>query len=119
MTLTADGKGAVFDVPTTLSKLFRSKCPMGGEGKAPDGPHLIIPTTLPDVKDRPADFGGSPGGGGFGGRGGYGGGYGSSGGFGGRSSGGFGSRGGSGGWGGAGGSRGGRGSFGGRGRGRK
>eukprot|EP00887_Chlorella_sp_A99_P004684 scaffold4.g4684.t1 len=108
MTLTADGKGAVFDVPTSLAKLFLSKCAKG-EGSR-EGPHLATPAALPELKERPADsFGSGGGGGGYGGGGrgyggfsrGYGGGGGGRGGF---------------GRGGGGGGRGGRGGGGGRGR---
>jgi ATP-dependent RNA helicase DDX21 len=99
MTLTTDGKGAVFDVPHKLKELFMKACGDEQEGQ----PKLIVPTSLPGIKERPQEsgyggggWGGSPGG--YGGRGG-GGGYGGrgGGGFGGRGGGGFGGRGGGGG----------------------
>ncbi|KAG2482998.1 hypothetical protein HYH03_018123 [Edaphochlamys debaryana] len=130
MTVTADSKGAVFDVPSEHAQAFLD----AAEGKR--GISLTLPSSLPELKARPVEQSSGYGGGGYGGYGGGGGGYGGrggggyggrGGGFGGRgggrggSSGGYGGRGGSGGgFGGRGasGGRGGRGSFGGRGRGR-
>lgn len=113
MTLTVDGKGAVFDVPHALKDQFMKKC--GGEDE--EQPRLIMPKKLPQIKERPAEASGGFGGGGFnngghytrgsgwggrggGGGGGYGGNRGSSGGFGGRGGGGGGRGGGRGGGGG-------------------
>lgn len=127
MTLTADGKGAVFDVPSEHLPAFLD----AADGKR--GISLTVPSALPELKARPAEQGGGggygngygggggySGGGGYGGggRGGYGGGRG--GGYGGRGAGYGGGRGGSGGRGGGFGGRGGSGGgrFGGRGRGR-
>ena len=62
MTLTTDGKGAVFDIPHNLTDLFMKKCGNDDESQ----PRLIIPTALPSVKERPAESsGGFGGGGGF------------------------------------------------------
>ncbi|WIA11486.1 hypothetical protein OEZ85_011599 [Tetradesmus obliquus] len=135
MTLTKDGMGAVFDVPSQHVSEFIKKCAGKGEDDGEDEgrpagqnpPTLTVPTSLPELKDREqfgtqGGFGGGyggyggggygGGGGGFGGRGGNRGGFGGRGGGGdfsaGRSPGGFGGRGG----------RGGRGGGGGRGRGR-
>lgn len=101
MTLTADGKGAIFDVASDQAKTFMAKC---GDESSADG-HLIVPTALPELKQKLGDGSNGYGGqsGGYGGRGGGGGGF--SRGSGGRGGGGFGRGGG-----------GGRGSFGGRGR---
>ncbi|KAG2425695.1 hypothetical protein HXX76_013537 [Chlamydomonas incerta] len=128
MTVTLDGKGAVFDVPSEHVQAFLD----AAEGKR--GITLTLPSSLPEIKARPVEAntggygGGGYGGGGYGGRGGgYGGrgGYGSggrggSGGYGRGGGGSFGRGGGGGGFGrgGAGGRGGGRGGFGGRGRGR-
>lgn len=120
MTLTTDGKGAVFDVPHKLKDLFMKACGDEQEGQ----PKLIVPTALPGIKERPQESGSYGGGGGwgrspggsYGGRGGGGGGsYGGnrgSGGFGGRGGGGRGRGGGGGGFRSGGGGRGG--GFGGR-----
>ncbi|EFN57631.1 hypothetical protein CHLNCDRAFT_20835, partial [Chlorella variabilis] len=101
MTLTADGLGAVFDVPTSLAKEFLAKCGKNEGTRATA--HLQVATSLPELKEREQQYGGggagfgSPGNGfqragGYGGRGaGYGGRGGSSGG----GRGGFGGRGGS------------------------
>ncbi|KAL4859742.1 DEAD-box ATP-dependent RNA helicase 7 [Chlorella vulgaris] len=110
VTITADGMGAVFDVPTTLAAEFLAKCGKH-DGTRPMA-HLVAATSLPELKEQPqyssGGFGGSPGGYG-GGRGGYGGGRGGSSWGGGRGGGGGGRGGSSGGRGGRGG---GRGSFG-------
>lgn len=104
MTITKDGYGAVFDVPSHLVTQFIEKCGIkegddeGSEadGEAAEGPPkqtgLLVPKSLPELQERE---GGSTGGFGGGG-GGYGGGYGggSSGGYGGGRGGGFGGRGG-------------------------
>lgn len=99
MTLTKDGMGAVFDVPSQHVSKFIAKC--GSESAAPDAdadgdeeqhdgrpagqhpPSLSVPTALPELKDREGFGQGGFGGGGFGGggfgsgeRGGRGGGYG-------------------------------------------
>ena len=69
LTLTADGKGAVFDVPTHLVEEFLAKGgadAVGGEGVT----HVSRPTELPELKKRDGDGAG----GGYGGVGGYGGG---------------------------------------------
>lgn len=78
LTLTADGRGAVFDVPGHLADEFMKK---GGKeaqgGDSCAGPHLLRPSELPELKQREGGEGGSVGGfgGGFGtgggGRGGY------------------------------------------------
>jgi ATP-dependent RNA helicase DDX21 len=108
MTLTADGKGAVFDVPLRLKDTFLQSCSSGASQ-----PTLIMPTSLPALKERPPSAGGNGSGWnegndgrrGFGGRGSRGGNsFGGRGSRGGNSFGGRGSRGGN--------------SFGGRGRGR-
>jgi ATP-dependent RNA helicase DDX21 len=99
MTLTADGKGAVFDVPFKLKDTFLSKCGQkGDDGGSEAKPSLSLPAALPKLKERPMESPGgfntgySGGGGGFqrdggrgfdgrggnGGRGGRGGGYGGS-----------------------------------------
>lgn len=96
MTMTADGKGAIFDVSSDQVDSFMSKC---GDASLPDG-HLIVPTALPELKHKLGDSSNGYGGQGGGGSGGYGG---RGGGYGGRGGGGFGRGGG-------------RGSFGGRGR---
>jgi ATP-dependent RNA helicase DDX21 len=121
MTLTKDGLGAVFDVPSQHVAEFIKKCGKAGEnGMEVDGedegrpegqnpPTLTVPTALPELKDREqfGTQGGFGGGGGYGGYGGGGGGYGAGGGGyggGGGRSGGFGGRGGNrGGYGGRGG----------------
>lgn len=97
MTLTADGKGAIFDVATDQVKLFMAKC---GDESPADG-YLMVPTALPELKLKLGDGSNGYGGqsGGFGSRGG-----------------GFTRAGGGGGRGGSFGRGGGRGSFGGRGR---
>ncbi|GLI62640.1 hypothetical protein VaNZ11_005306 [Volvox africanus] len=126
MTVTADSKGAVFDVPSELAQTFLD----AAEGKR--GISVTLPSSLPELKPRPEQTNGNGYGGygnGYGngfsagrsGYGGRGGGRGGGGSYGNRSSGGsYGGRGGgssygrrSGGYGG-----GGRGGFGGRGRGR-
>ena len=109
LALTADGKGAVFDVPADLADEFEAKG--GADAVGTGGAHLLRPAELPALKTRPQESGGGGYGGGggsvfHGGRGGGGGG----GGYGGRGGGGFGGRGGGGG--------GGRGFGGGRGGGR-
>lgn len=48
MTMTADGKGAVFDVDSKAVDQFMSKC---GDSTASGG-HLIVPSTLPDLKHK-------------------------------------------------------------------
>eukprot|EP00889_Picochlorum_renovo_P007595 jgi/Picre1/34625/NNA_002093.t1 len=60
MTLTEDGMGAVFDVPTHLKEEFLEKCG-GEEGTS----RLIEPSSLPQLKARPMESSG------YGGRGGY------------------------------------------------
>jgi ATP-dependent RNA helicase DDX21 len=124
MTLTKDGKGAVFDVPSALAAEILKACKGSGaasseqeEDEDEDGGsrdegriRVFAPTALPELV-APAGGGGYGGGGGFGGGGGGGG-------YGGRGGGGFGGRGGGyGGRGGGGGGYGGRGGggFGGRG----
>lgn len=112
MTLTMDGKGAVFDVPTNLKGLFMDKCGADAVGGAQHA-HLMVPTALPELKERPPSAtGGGFGSGGFGGPQHGGGGFQrrNSGGFGGHGGGGYGGRfRGGGGGGGRSGSRGGRG----------
>ncbi|GFR46710.1 hypothetical protein Agub_g8331 [Astrephomene gubernaculifera] len=125
LTVTADSKGAVFDVPSEHTQAFLD----AADGKR--GITITLPSSLPELKARPVEQSNGYGNGGYG-NGGYGNGYGNGGnrgyggggrgGYGGRggSGGGYGGRGGSGGgFGGRGGSRGGgRGGFGGRGRGK-
>ncbi|GAX76678.1 hypothetical protein CEUSTIGMA_g4124.t1 [Chlamydomonas eustigma] len=86
MSLTADGKGAVFDVPCEHVEEFIK----GAEGK--HGFSILVPTTLPEIKSRtqgtPSN-GGRGGGWGGGGRGGFSGGWGGRGAAGGRNGGGF------------------------------
>jgi ATP-dependent RNA helicase DDX21 len=54
MTLTEDGKGAVFDVPSHLKEEFLEKC-AGEEGTS----RVIEPSSLPQLKERPQEnFGG-------------------------------------------------------------
>jgi ATP-dependent RNA helicase DDX21 len=133
LTLTADGAGAVFDVPADLVDGFLSKGASAAAAGGGEGPSLTRPTELPELKKREGEgaaggFGGGPGRGfGGGGGGGYGGGGGRggyqsggrSGGGGGYQGGRFAGRGGGGfNGGGRGGGRGGGGGFGGRGRGR-
>ena len=48
MTMTADGKGAVFDVDSKALDQFISKC---GDTTASGG-HLIVPSTLPELKHK-------------------------------------------------------------------
>lgn len=100
LTLTADGRGAVFDVPGQFADEFMKKGgreEQGGDGCV--GPYLLRPSELPELKQREGGEGGSVGGfgGGFGGGGGY---QGRGGGYGGRGGGGYGGRGGGGGFGG-------------------
>ncbi len=101
--ITADGKGAVFDVPADKAQGFLDVC-KEGDGNA----QLSLPSQLPALKEREGEGGnamGSGGGNGWGnrgGHGGFGGGFGGRGGQGGRG-GGFGGRGGGGGGGGWGG----------------
>jgi len=112
LTLTADGRGAVFDVPGQFADEFMKK---GGKeaqgGDEAAGPYLLRPSELPELKQREGGEGGSVGG--FGG--GFGGGYQGRGGgssYGGRGGGGGGYGGGRGGGGGGyGGGRGGGGGF--------
>lgn len=79
MTLTADGMGAVFDVPTNLKDVFITNC-ANNDGKA--GAKLKVARSLPELKPRPESEGSTGGfSGGFGGgrgfgRGGAGNGYG-------------------------------------------
>ena len=106
MTMTADGQGAVFDVPSGKVQQFMSKCSQTAVGDAVSRGYLTVPAALPELKARAGGeasaFGGQMqtggSGMGYGGRG-FGGGRGFSG----------------GGRGGSGGARGGRGSFGRRG----
>ncbi|EFJ43297.1 hypothetical protein VOLCADRAFT_66087 [Volvox carteri f. nagariensis] len=100
MTVTADSKGAVFDVPSELAQTFLD----AAEGKR--GISVTLPSSLPELKPRPEQ---PNGGSGYGN--GYSNGYGGGGGYGGRGGGGYGGRGGGGGYGG----RGGGGGYGGRG----
>ena len=70
LTLTADGRGAVFDVPGQFADEFMKKGgkeAQGGDGCA--GPYLLRPSELPELKQREGGEGGSVGGlgGGFGG----------------------------------------------------
>ncbi len=46
--MTADGKGAVFDVDSKALDQFISKC---GDTTAPGG-HLVVPSTLPELKHK-------------------------------------------------------------------
>lgn len=103
MTLTKDGCGAVFDVPSQHVKQFIAQCAAnssdeGGADDRPQGqkpPVVSVPTSLPELKEREGfSTGGFGGGGSFGGSGGFGGGD-------------RGARGGRGGFGGRGGGRGG------------
>lgn len=116
LTLTADGRGAVFDVPGHFADEFMKKGSKEAQGGDEcSGPYLLRPSELPELKQREGGEGGSVGGfgGGFGG-----GGYGGGGAYGGRGGGGGSSYGGGrgGGYGGRGGGFGGRGGgFGGRG----
>lgn len=55
MTLTADGKGAVFDVPLRLKDTFLNFCRQSGESQ----PTLLMPTSLPALKERPPLTGGT------------------------------------------------------------
>lgn len=48
MTMTADGKGAVFDVDSKVADEFMTKC---GDTTSTDG-HLITPTALPALKHK-------------------------------------------------------------------
>lgn len=48
MTMTADGKGAVFDVDSKAADEFMAKC---GDTTSTDG-HLITPTALPALKHK-------------------------------------------------------------------
>lgn len=87
MTLTADGKGAVFDVPLKLKDTFLSKCRQKANAGDETKPSLAQPAALPKLKERPMEspsgfntgYGGSGGGfqrgggRGYGGRGGGGG----------------------------------------------
>lgn len=109
MTLTKDGKGAVFDVPSEHVKEFLAKCGggvdkasppeseeqqgvnEGGDSEAQSAPKLVVPVSLPELKAR-EDFGGNQGYGGYGGNSGYG--AGGRGGFGGRGGSSYGGRGG-------------------------
>ena len=70
MSLTQDGMGAVFDVPSHLKDEFLEKCG-GEEGTA----RLVEPTALPQLKERPMENNGYGGRGGYGARGGSGGGW--------------------------------------------
>ncbi|KAL6780947.1 hypothetical protein ACKKBG_A09135 [Auxenochlorella protothecoides x Auxenochlorella symbiontica] len=86
MTLTSDGKGAVFDVPAALVQAFKQALPEpedGDVGAAKNGAFVSQPSTLPEVVEREvaaASFGGWGGRGGGRGGGGYGNGGGNSGG---------------------------------------
>jgi ATP-dependent RNA helicase DDX21 len=141
MTLTKDGFGAVFDVPSHLASQFIEKCGLKAADDNSDGDSdadgaapskdtgLLVPIQLPELVEREGGSSGGFGGGGGswgGGGGSWGGGGGSSGGYGGGRGGGFGGRGGNRGGRGGGGGSGGRGGgdgegggrgFGGRGRG--
>lgn len=113
MSMTKDGNGAVFDVPSN----WVDKVVSSAESLARKTFTITVPSSLPELKAREGGsggFGGSPGGHGGGGGGGYGGGGGGYGRGGGGGYGGGGGRGG-GGFGGRG-VGGGRGGFGGRGR---
>jgi len=70
MQLTADARGAVFDVPAAHAKAFLEKC--GGDA----APNVSMPHALPELKAREGEGGGYGGGGGGYGGGGYGGGRG-------------------------------------------
>jgi hypothetical protein len=67
MTVTADGKGAVFDVPSELTQTFLE----AAEGKR--GITLTLPSALPELKARLEPAGGGGYGTGYGSGGGYGG----------------------------------------------
>ena len=87
MTMTADGQGAVFDVPSGKVPEFMSRCSQAAMGDAAGRGYVMVPAALPELKARAGGeasaFGGQMqtgsgsgyGGSGYGGRG-YGGGRG-------------------------------------------
>ena len=75
MSMTADGQGAIFDVPSNKVQAFMKLCGKGDDEAANSNGYLTVPSALPELKTRPGGeasaFGGAMFGPPSGGRGGF------------------------------------------------
>ena len=73
--MTADGQGAIFDVPSNKVQAFMKLCGKGDDEAANSNGYLTVPSALPELKTRPGGeasaFGGAMFGPPSGGRGGF------------------------------------------------